>query len=473
MQPLRDYQARADAARIQAHAQGHRRVLLVIPTGGGKTRCGEEAAREGRILWLAHRKELIADASTRMRESFGPLDVGVIASGVAPSPYSRVQVSSVQTLIARDVWPECDYLILDEAHHFAAKDWSELPQHYANQPHLLLTATPDRRDGKAMAGVADTLIVGATYSELLQAGHLAPCKVYQPGQVLDGQLAMDPVKAWLKFAEGKPGFCFCGSVDTCYELEHRMNEAGIRAAVIEQGTDPVKRREYIQALRDGGLDCILNVFTMTEGVDVPRAAVCMLACPADHCGNYLQKAGRVLRPHPSKDHAILIDLVGAWLLHGTPTEDRVYSLEGDPIRRADVKPRRNCLKCGAVVVASHRECPMCSTPFKFQNREREDVEILDLELQAVYAGISTPEDAKRREYARLRQVQREQGLPVDWVIKEYRKLFSETIVIRDGTPGEHKQHLAKFRAVTGKRGYNPKAAGVMFKKLFGFWPAGV
>ncbi len=226
----------------------------------------------------------------------------------------------------------------------------------------------------------------------------------------------------------------------------------------------------LQRMRDGDLDCICNVQTMTEGVDVPRAAVCMLASACRHCGGYLQRAGRVLRPHETKTAAILIDLVGASILHGLPTEDRSYSLDGEPIKRTCIVPLKNCPACGAVVNSAYVDCPECTWHFEAQ-RERKGLKIYSLELVEVYAGKDTPIDAKRREYQRLRTMQRTNKYPFYWVVKQYKELFDEPLVIHDASNDEKRAEFARLRAVGMKRGAKPNFAKVMFKNLFGHWPS--
>jgi DNA repair protein RadD len=471
VQPLRDYQARAVGQVRERWAANVRRVLLVSPTGSGKTRMGEELAVPFQhVVWLAHRKELIRDASERLRAALGPLEVGVIIPGVAPSPYSRIQVTSVQTMLARGVRPPADLVVFDEAHHMAADDWSKIAESYRDALHLLLTAPPERQDGKAMGDIADEMIVAAEYSELLAAGHLVPIRAYRPEQILGGNLAQDPVDAWVRYSDGGCGFAFHPTRDIAHAVTARMVERGIRAATIEQGTKPVERQAIIEGMRAGEVDCINNVYTMTEGVDVPRARVCMLASAAHHCGGYLQKAGRVLRPHPSKTNAILIDLVGASILHGPPTENRIYSLDGKPIERTSVQPLRSCLSCGAVVHAAYQKCPECG--YVFPAEKRKGPKIYSLELVEVFAGSNTPEDAKRREYHRLRILQRERGWDLYFVQKEFKKLFGSDCVINDATSDEKREEYAKLRALASSRGFKPGFAKVRFKNLFGCWPNG-
>lgn len=474
MHPLRSYQQRAADSVHAHHDAGRRRVLLVSPTGSGKSVMGVSVALRRRGgLWLAHRRELVADAAKRLRAELGRLEVGIIASGHAPSPYAPFQVSSVQTLLLRpEQMPVVPLVVFDECHHSAADKWRALLEHYDTIPHLLLTATPERQDGKPMRDMCDALEVAAEYSELLEQGHLCPARVFAAEQITGNNLALDPVEAWSKYSEGSPGFAFFSTVDQCYEVEHRMNERGIRAAVIEQSTDPIDRARYIQQMRDGELDCICNVFTMTEGVDIPRARVCMLASACRHCGGFLQKVGRVLRPHESKQNAIIIDLVGATLLHGFPTDNRAYSLDGEAIRRLELTPLKRCLVCGAMVHSLYTACPECSAPFAVDAKQRKGPKIYSLELQEVFAGKDTPALAKRAEYNRLRKLQKTNGMALYFVQKEYQKLFGETVVIDDATNEEKRAELAKLRREQAARGKAPKFVGIMFNKMFGHWPRG-
>ncbi len=433
---------------------------------------GEElVVGEPHSVWLAHREELVADAAKRLRESMGAHEVGIIAPGHAPQPHARVQVISIQTALRKHKLPEASLLVADECHHMPADRWSKLLEHYPTQRMLMMTGTPCRQDGRALHGVADCMVVAIAYSQLVREGNLCEVKIFQPPQILQG-LAQDPVEAWLRYADNSPGFAFFGSVDQAYEAEHRFNDRGVRAAVIEQGTEKLKRRQIIEALGSGDLDVICNVQTMTEGVDIPRARVCMLASPVRHPGGFLQRTARVLRPHESKKFAIIIDLPGATLLHGSPIEDREYSLDGTPIKRSSMTPLRQCPSCMAIVSAAFAACPECSFTFKPASVERLRPKIFSLELEEVWAGKDTPPDAKRAEYNRLRAVQRETGRDLYYVLKSYKELFGDYPVITDATNTEKREYLGKLYRNQKASGKAPKYVGVMFKKIFGHWPRG-
>lgn len=468
---LRQYQVRACNAVQSAWSNGHRSVCLVAPTGSGKTVMGCELVqrRNCRSLWIAHRRELVTQAAERLRAIFGRLAVGIISPGHPYEPFAQIQVATVQTLLARKDLPPADLVTFDECHHYIAEDWAKLAERYPRALFLGLTATPERQDGKPLGDMFSRLIVAASYSELLDAGHLVQCRVYQPPQHLGRDLAQDPLGAWKRYAENAPTFYFCGSVKRAEEEAQRFTEAGVPAATVTAKTPRRDRDERIAAFKRGAIRVLVNVYALTEGVDVPSARCVLLARGCRHVGMFLQIAGRILRPHPSKPDSILIDLSGATLQHGMPTADRTYSLEGEGIRLNDAaQPLRNCLHCGATLPAQQRVCPECGhehVPVK-----PKPPRIYSLELREVYDGADTPDDAKQREYKRLREVGREKGWSPYFVVKEYRRLFNEDVQLTDASDDEKRAEYERLVKIQRERGYKPGFVGVRFKNLFGKWP---
>jgi len=341
---LRPYQARAVAA-VRAALPDHRSVLLVSPTGSGKTTMGaalaQAAALDGETpLWVAHRTELIDQAAAALGAAVGP--------GVA-------RVASIQTLHARGERPPADLLILDEAHHCAAETFRGLTAAYPNARILGLTATPARGDGRAL-DTFEHMIVAARPRELETAGYLVPMEIVRPAKPLKpGQIAQRPVDAWRQHAMGRSTIVFCASV------EHAEREAAsfsaeahaFGAAVIEASTPPKERRDLLDDYRiDYAPRVLCNVAVLTEGTDLPNTSCIILTRGCGHAGLYMQMTGRGSRPHPGKTDCIIIDLRGVSHVHGHPYDDREYSLEGIGIRRPSAPANQSyCRVCGAPIEA--------------------------------------------------------------------------------------------------------------------------
>ena len=166
---LHPYQTKAEAD-IRKAWETYRRVLLVLPTGAGKTVVAAsiakaEAKRGRRVLVLAHRRELITQVRARLEAAEAP---------------DSVMVASVQASSRRLTGglPDADVVVFDEAHHMKARTWSELSRHYGAAKVLGLTATPYRYDGQPLGDCFDAIVTGPTYEQLFELGHLARPLIY-------------------------------------------------------------------------------------------------------------------------------------------------------------------------------------------------------------------------------------------------------------------------------------------------------
>src|SRR5690349_19849506 len=190
---LRPYQLRAIDDLRAAFRRGRRAPCLVLPTGGGKTIVAAEIIRSAvalgnRVLFAAHRRELISQTVAKLALA-GIWDVRVIrAASDSGRPDAPVVVGSIQTL-TMPRWsgrlPHADLLVPDECHHLMADRWRAIASGYPAARILGLTATPERADGRALGDVFDDIVIGATVSELTDAGYLVPCRVFAPPEQLD------------------------------------------------------------------------------------------------------------------------------------------------------------------------------------------------------------------------------------------------------------------------------------------------
>lgn len=361
---LREYQTRAIDSLRAEYSRGRRAPCLVLPTGGGKTVIASAIIRSAvergnRVLFLAHRSELL-DQTVSKLEMAGVNNVRLIRAAVTRGRNDApVTVASIPTLARRDDLPPADLVVFDECHHVPAKTWARIADNYRGSRVLGMTATPQRADGKPLGDIFDAIVVGSTVRELTDLGYLVPCRVWAPaGATGTNEIATSPAEAYSKYAAGKRAVIFCVNVD---HAERVAAEMPVACGVVHGDMPAGERSGVLARLKSGEMLAVANVFVLTEGWDMPEVEVCIMTRKPDHSGTYLQCIGRVLRPSPGKEEAILLDLGGAVWTHGVPDSTRTYTLDGSGIS-ADVErePIRQCPTCGGVFLSpADGMCPQC------------------------------------------------------------------------------------------------------------------
>lgn len=366
MRPDRLYQLRALQAYSDAIASGVKRVLMQLPTGGGKThlglRCAEMATkRRLRVLWVAHREELIEQPKARILAEGWPVDNLCVVKGGKWSGNRGAQltIASIQTLLAHGVTPEADLVIFDEARHYVAAEWhSRCAKHYRNSYLLGLDATPVRADGTPLGDLFDLLLVGATVRELVDGGHLVPHVVIAP-KALQDELAIDPAAprgacpvtwAYRQHSAGKRAIVFCSSVHHAKTVAATLRAAGVTAECVDGKTSDERREGALRRFVSGETTVITNVRILTEGTDLPPVETIIHASRCSTLPDWIQKGGRGLRPstETGKTQCKVIDLYGYVHEHGFLDDPHEYSLSGSGVRLADaLPPIGQCPKCYA------------------------------------------------------------------------------------------------------------------------------
>ena len=428
---LRKYQADAIDLVRASMRRGHTRVVLVIPTGGGKTVIASEIARRAiakgsRVVWLAHRTELVGQAA-RTLSALG-LHVGLVAASIKADPAAPVQVASIQTLVAREtVRPQANLIVADECHHLAeaSETWVRVLDAYPKVHVLGLTATPERGDGTGLAPIFTDLVVGVTVRQLTMTGHLVPCEIVRPDRWLKirgrtgNPLAQPPLDAYREHAEGRQGILFATTVEEAQAYAEDFSAAGIRSVCVHAQTPADERAQAIALFRDGVVRVLTNVYVFTEGTDLPMASVCLLARGAGHAGGLLQMVGRVLRPAPGKKSALLIDLQGVTHLHGVPEDERLYRLTGKAMAVAG----QVCLKCGAPI--DSYPCMACG--YAPQAQDLSSTEILNEPLQKFARKIAESPQQRRETFHRWVAAARAKGYNIRSVGHKWKGVYGSTV----------------------------------------------
>jgi len=365
MTKLWQYQLDVIAELGHERAAGKRCILMVAPTGGGKTVIGaaiiKQAIEEFKdVLVLAHRREIIGQTSKKLFDQ--EIAHGIIQAGMEKflRPMERVQIASVQTLTARAVrsnrmeLPKAELLLIDEAHHTPASTYRKIIEAYPEATLLGLTATPCRGDGRGLGGIFETIVETPQVAELIEGGYLVRTRVYAPvipdlkgvkvqaGDYNERQLAErmdrpkligDIVTHWLKYSERRRTVAFTVNVGHSIHLKEEFVKSGVRAEHIDATTPKAEREATLARLASGEIELVTNCMVLTEGWDMPEVGACILARPTRKMGLYRQMIGRVLRPAPNKADAIVLDHSGAVFRHGFAEDHVEWTLSPD--RRAE------------------------------------------------------------------------------------------------------------------------------------------
>lgn len=271
------------------NAQPPGAYLVQMATGLGKTVTFANIPRQGRVLLLSHREELVNQPRRYYTCSYGVERAGQHSAG------EDVVSASVQTMVRRlDKFDPYDFdmIITDECHHSSAGTYRKIYDHFRPRLHIGFTATPNRGDKVRLDDVFQKIIFQRDLRWGIQNGHLCDifCKRinigydltavhtrlgdYAPGELdeaMDGT-ADAIAQAYREHAVGAT-LIFAVSVRHANEIAER-----IPGAVVVTGQTK-DRADIIQAFTEGRIPCIVNCMVFTEGTDIPRVETVIIARP--------------------------------------------------------------------------------------------------------------------------------------------------------------------------------------------------
>ncbi|WP_031435053.1 EcoAI/FtnUII family type I restriction enzme subunit R [Methylomarinum vadi] len=190
----RYYQIEAINHTIEAVAKGHKRILLVMATGTGKTYTTFQiiwrlwkAKAVKRVLFLVDRNILADQTLVNDFKPFGSVMAKIKNRKIDPSYeihlglYQAITGTDEADKIFKKVSPDFfDLIVIDECHRGSAADdsaWREILEYFSNAIQLGLTATP--KETKYVSSISYFGEPVYTYSlkQGIEDGFLAPYKV--------------------------------------------------------------------------------------------------------------------------------------------------------------------------------------------------------------------------------------------------------------------------------------------------------
>ncbi|MDG0979142.1 MAG: DUF3427 domain-containing protein [Halieaceae bacterium] len=329
--------------------QGQHWNLLVSATGTGKTvMAGVDYRRlasrlpRARLLFIAHRKEILAQSRDTFRQVLQDWQFGELwVDGDRPKLFEHV-FASIQTLSNADlsrIGPDhYDVVIIDEFHHAAASTYQRLLEYLKPKQLLALTATPERADGESLLHLFNNEITAELRLwDAIDQHSLVPFEYYgvhdgtnlsdipwKRGRGYDTEALSNVYTAddlWVKRViaellnkvesiDAVSGLGFCVSVAHAQFVAHKFTEAGIAAASVSGTTASNERESTLRKLNDGSLRFVFSVDVFNEGVDLPKVNTLLLLRPTESATIFIQQLGRGLRRAHNKAVCTVLDFVG-------------------------------------------------------------------------------------------------------------------------------------------------------------------
>nr|WP_217144053.1 DEAD/DEAH box helicase [Streptomyces sp. AC627_RSS907] len=336
---------------VERDIRGRHRNLLVAATGTGKTvmaaldyrhLCKESTDGRPRLLFVAHRKEILKQSLRTYREvlddaSFGELLYGGADPHAWDHVFASVQSLNVQRLeqLAPDHF---DVIVIDEFHHATASTYRRVIDHFAPKELLGLTATPERMDG---LNVQDEFFDGRIAAEMrlweaLENDLLCPFHYFgipdgtdltnltwQKGSYADQELGnlftgnTARARIVIKQIQDKvsdPGAMralgFCVTKAHAHFMASYFREANFRAVALDSDSPADVRAKALSDLQKGNLQVIFSVDLFNEGLDIPDVDTLLLLRPTNSATVFLQQLGRGLRRTETKPVLTVLDFIG-------------------------------------------------------------------------------------------------------------------------------------------------------------------
>ena len=339
----RGTQIEALYALQDSRSEGATKGLVQAATGVGKTYLAAfDSAKYKRVLFVAHREEILKQAAVSFRNVRQSDDYGFFY-GKRKDTDKSVIFASVATLGRSEYLTEeffapdyFDYLVIDEFHHAVNEQYRRIVDYFKPQFLLGLTATPERLDGKNIYEICDYNVpYEISLKEAINKGALVPFHYYgiydetdysslhlMKGRYDEKELnetyignvkRYDLIYKYYKKYRSKRALGFCCSRRHAEEMAKEFCKRGIKAVAVYSNADgefAEDRDKAIARLKDQDIQVVFSVDMFNEGVDIAALDMVMFLRPTESPTVFLQQLGRGLRTSRGKEYLNVLDFIG-------------------------------------------------------------------------------------------------------------------------------------------------------------------
>jgi len=424
---LRPYQREAVEAVYKFLRARNDNPCVVIPTAGGKTPvmaaiCRDAVRRwSGRVLILAHVRELLEQAAENLRTVAPDLPVGIYSAGLKRRDLGyAVTIAGIQSVYERasDIG-HVDLVFVDEAHLIPPDGEGMYRTFLADakkvNPHLRvigLTATPFRmKSGMICApeNILNAVCFDVGVRELIVQGYLCPLMSkagrdkadmsnlhVRAGEFITGEvealmnedrLVTSACQEILNYAHNRKAcLIFTSGIKHGTHVAETLRRMGVHVETVFGDTLDFERDRILNEFRAGTLHYLVNVNVLTTGFDAPNIDCVAMLRPTLSPGLYYQMVGRGFRLCQGKENCLILDFGGNILRHGPVDQLCVSSNESNGTGKA---PAKECPQCHTVMAAGYTICPDCSYEFLERDRHKHDARATSMDILSGDVTVET------------------------------------------------------------------------------------
>ncbi|WP_212005772.1 DEAD/DEAH box helicase [Chitinophaga sp. HK235] len=468
MKQLRQYQEDAITAVARKVADGKRKVVFQLATGGGKTvtfsgLINRYLARNNKkVLILVHREELLQQARRTLYDWYEIIGHPVVA-GQKYLPNVPVYTAMVETAYNRlrknpKHFGDVGLVIIDECH---IGNFKKMHQHFHSSMIVGFTATPISASKKEpLKDQYDDIVCGIDIPDLIASGSLVRNRTYhvknidrktlkiKGGEFDDRQMGNEfskakqvgnTVEGYQQHCKGTKAVVFNCNVEHSQIVNKAFLDAGYPSRHLDATSGDAYRKECLVWLKETPGAILNNVGILTTGFDEPSVETVIINKATTSLPLWLQMTGRGSRPFPGKDFFTILDMGGNALHHGDWCASRDWSdmfhYPEKPCDSDGVAPVKGCPECDAIIHASATTCPFCGANVKKEmqiDSALAEFELLTEERPlrvAVQDVVQKTETAGWKLYAGLHQIKSSiiQTAKRDWKVRELTDPIAEKL----------------------------------------------